>query len=114
MGWDLGMKLPWLIGAFFDNVATDLGHQRLHQAGLVGHKARRSRIKQVTLRGATQTISGGSYVIASQAKIDAAVHRASWRPHRERKLRVAAMSATETSADRRLHHGQRPLWQAWG
>lgn len=73
MGWDLGLKLPGLIGAFFDNVATDLGTNDFIKLAWWGVRLEGSRIRQVTLRGTTQTIAGGSYVIASQAKIDAAV-----------------------------------------
>ncbi len=73
MGWDLGMKLPGFIGAFFDNVATDLGTNDIIKLAWWGIRLDGSRIRQVTLRGATQTIGGGSYVIASAEKIDAAV-----------------------------------------
>jgi LCP family protein required for cell wall assembly len=73
MGWDLGIKLPGIIGALFDNVATDLGTNDFIKLAWWGIRLDGSRLRQVTLRGATQTIGGGSYVIASQAKIDAAV-----------------------------------------
>jgi LCP family protein required for cell wall assembly len=73
MGWDLGVKLPKLIGAFFDNVATDLGTNDFLRLAWWGVRLDGERVKQVTLRGATQTIGGASYVIASQDRIDAAV-----------------------------------------
>ncbi len=73
MGWDLGIKLPKLIGAFFDNVATDLGTNDFIKLAWWGIRLDGAHMKQVTLRGTTQTIGGGSYVIADQAKIDAAV-----------------------------------------
>ena len=41
MGWDLGLKLPGLVGAFFDNVATDLGTNDFIKLALVGHQTRR-------------------------------------------------------------------------
>ena len=40
MGWDLGLKLPGLIGAFFDNSTTDLGTNDFLKPCLVGHQAR--------------------------------------------------------------------------
>lgn len=73
MGWDLGLKLPGVIGAFFENVATDLGTNDFIKLAWWGIRLDGSGIKQVTLRGTTQTISGGSYVIASKDKISAAV-----------------------------------------
>lgn len=73
MGWDLGVKLPKVIGAFFDNVATDLGTNDFIRLAWWGIRLDGERIKQVTLRGATQTLGGGSYVIASDEKIHAAV-----------------------------------------
>ena len=73
MGWDLGIKLPGIIGAFFDNVATDLGTNDFIRLAWWGIRLDGGRIRQVTLRGATQTIGGGSYVIASAEKIAAAV-----------------------------------------
>jgi len=73
MGWDLGLKLPGLIGAFFDNVATDLGTNDFIKLAWWGIRLDGSRIRQVTLRGTTQTIGGRSYVVASNDKINAAV-----------------------------------------
>jgi LCP family protein required for cell wall assembly len=73
MGWDLGLNLSGLIGALFDNVTTDLGTNEFIKLAWWGVRLEGSRIRQVTLRGTTQTISGGSYVIASKDKIAAAV-----------------------------------------
>lgn len=73
MGWDLGLKLPGLIGAFFDNVATDLGTNEFIKLAWWGIRLDGGRIRQVTLRGSTQTIGGGSYVVASKEKIEEAV-----------------------------------------
>ena len=51
MGWDLGLKLPGLIGAFFDNVTTDLGTNEFIKLAWWGVALDGSRIRQVTLRG---------------------------------------------------------------
>jgi LCP family protein required for cell wall assembly len=72
-GWDLASKLPGVIGAFFDNVATDLGTNDFIKLALWGVRLDGGRIRQVTLKGSTQTIAGASYVVASQAKIEDAV-----------------------------------------
>ncbi len=74
MGWDLGLKLPGLIGAFFDNVATDIGTNDFIKLAWWGIRLDGGHIRQVTLRGSTQTISGASYVITSSDKISAAVN----------------------------------------
>jgi len=73
MSWDLGLKLPGLISAFFDNVATDLGTNDFIKLAWWGIRLDGSRFRQVTLRGATQTINGASYVIASSGSISEAV-----------------------------------------
>ena len=73
MGWDLGLKLPGLTSAFFDNAATDLGTNDFLKLAWWAVKLDGSRIRQVVLRSATRTIAGASYVIADDEKIAAAV-----------------------------------------
>lgn len=73
MGWDLGLKLPGLISAFFDNAATDLGTNDFLKLAWWGVRLDGSRIRQVVLRSSTSTIDGVSYVIAGDEKIAAAV-----------------------------------------
>jgi LCP family protein required for cell wall assembly len=73
MSWDLGLKLPGLVSAFFGNVTTDLGTNDFLKLAWWGVRLDGSRMRQVTLRGTTQTINGGSYVIASKEKIAAAM-----------------------------------------
>jgi LCP family protein required for cell wall assembly len=74
MGWDLAFKLPGLIGAFFDNVATDLGTNDFLKLTWWGIRLDGGRVRQVTLRGSTQTIAGASYVVCSDEQIATAVN----------------------------------------
>lgn len=51
MGWDLGIKLPGLVGAFFDHVTTDLSTNDFLKLAWWGIKLPGARIRQVSLRG---------------------------------------------------------------
>jgi LCP family protein required for cell wall assembly len=62
MGWDLGIKLPGLVGAFFDNVTTDLELNDFIKLGWFGVKMDGARIRQVALRGMNQLSSGVTFV----------------------------------------------------
>lgn len=73
MDWDLALKLHGLIAAFFDNVTTDMGTGDFIKLAWWGIGLESSRIRQVTVRGSTQTISGGSYVVVSDSSIASSV-----------------------------------------
>jgi LCP family protein required for cell wall assembly len=62
MGWDLGLKLPGLVGSFFDNVTTDLGTNDFIKLAWWGIKLDGARIRQVALRGMNQLSSGVTLV----------------------------------------------------
>jgi LCP family protein required for cell wall assembly len=75
LGWDLGLKMPGLISAFFDNVQTTLTMDEITElaywavTGLTG-----DRIRQVTLDNCTnQTIDGVWYVIPAEGALEEAV-----------------------------------------
>jgi LCP family protein required for cell wall assembly len=73
MGWDLGIKLPGLVGAFFDNVATDLGTNEFIRLARWGVKLDGSRIRQVALRGMNKLSSGVTLVFWEPEDMTAAV-----------------------------------------
>ena len=51
MGWDLGLKLPGLVGTFFDHVTTDLGTNDFLKLAWWGIKLDGARIRQVASAG---------------------------------------------------------------
>jgi LCP family protein required for cell wall assembly len=73
MGWDLGLKLPGLVGSFFDNVATDLGTNDFIKLAWWGVKLDGARIRQVALRGMNKLSSGVTLVFWEPEDMVAAV-----------------------------------------
>lgn len=73
MGWDLGLKVPGLVGSFFDNVTTDIGTNEFIDLALWGVRLDGGRIRQVALRGMNQISSGVTLVFWKQKDMDAAV-----------------------------------------
>jgi polyisoprenyl-teichoic acid--peptidoglycan teichoic acid transferase len=72
-GWDLGLKLPSLISTFFEYATTDMGTNDFIKLAWWGIRLDTARMRQVTLRGGTQTIAGASYVICTKSEIADAV-----------------------------------------
>jgi LCP family protein required for cell wall assembly len=73
MGWDLSRKLPGLIGAFLDNVTTDMGITDFLRLAWWGVQLDGSRIKQVTLWGINRMSGGVTFVFCTDAQIEEAV-----------------------------------------
>ena len=61
-GWDLGFKLPGLVGAFFDNVITDMTTNDFIELAWWGVGMDGERIRQVSLRGMSKLSSGVTLV----------------------------------------------------
>jgi LCP family protein required for cell wall assembly len=96
MGWDLAFKLPGLINAFFDNVATDLGTNDFIKLAWWGIRLDGARIRQVSLIGRTKTIAGSSYVVCTEEQIAAAVEALLTVPGSE-ETPAGAATGTESS-----------------
>jgi LCP family protein required for cell wall assembly len=73
MGWDLGLKLPGLVGAFFAHVATDLGTNEFLRLAWWGIKLDGARIRQVSIRGMNQMSGGVTFVFWKPEQMAAAV-----------------------------------------
>jgi len=73
MGWDLPFKLPALVRALFSNVSTDLGTNDILRLAYWGIGLDGSRIRQISLTGATDTIGGVSYVLLDEDALASAV-----------------------------------------
>jgi LCP family protein required for cell wall assembly len=73
MGWDLGLKLPGLVGSFFDHVTTDLGTNDFLKLAWWGIKLDGARTRQVALRGMNQLSSGVTLVFWEPEDMVAAV-----------------------------------------
>jgi LCP family protein required for cell wall assembly len=73
MGWDLGIKLPGLVGTFFDHVTTDLGTNDFLRLAWWGIKLPGSRIRQVALRGMNALSKGVTLVYWEPEDMQAAV-----------------------------------------
>jgi polyisoprenyl-teichoic acid--peptidoglycan teichoic acid transferase len=73
MGWDLGIKLPGLVGAFFDNVTTDLSTNEFLKLAWWGIKLPGSRIRQVSIRGMNSLNQGVTLVYWKPEDMQAAV-----------------------------------------
>ena len=73
MGWNLPFKLPGLVSALFKNISTDLGANYVLKLANWGVKLNGDRIRQVSLIGTPEQIGTGSYVVATNAELAAAV-----------------------------------------
>jgi hypothetical protein len=73
MGWDLPFKLPGLISALFQNIATDLDANEILRLAKWGISLSGDSIRGITLRGSTPTINGASYVVATEDQMASAV-----------------------------------------
>jgi LCP family protein required for cell wall assembly len=73
MGWDLGLKLPGLVGGLLDNVATDLGTNDLVGLSRWGIEIDGERMRQVVLRGEGRMIDGVAFAVCTDQQIDDAV-----------------------------------------
>jgi LCP family protein required for cell wall assembly len=74
MGWDLGLKLPGLVGSFFDNVTTDLGTNDFIRLAWWGVKLDGARIRQVAIRGMNKMSSGVTFVFWEPEQMATAVY----------------------------------------
>jgi LCP family protein required for cell wall assembly len=72
-GWDLGFKLPGLVGGLVDYVATDLGTGDFIKLARWGITMDGGRIRQVTLRGINTMIDGVTLVLCTEEQIAEAV-----------------------------------------
>jgi LCP family protein required for cell wall assembly len=75
MGWNLPFKLPGLISALFRNVTTDLDANEILRLTTWGVRLSGDSIRTITLRGATPTIAGASYVTVTDSQLATAVDR---------------------------------------
>ena len=73
MGWDLPVKLPKIISALFDNLATDLGANDVLKLAYWGVQLDGARIRRVSVVGDPETVDGVSYVLAGEHTIADAV-----------------------------------------
>ena len=73
MGWNLGLKLPGLVGGFLDNASTDLGTNQLIGLAKWGIGMDSAHIRQVVLRGITKMSGGVTFVFCSEKQIKDAV-----------------------------------------
>jgi LCP family protein required for cell wall assembly len=73
MGWDLPVKLPGMIGALFDNLATDLGANDFIKLAYWGVKLDGARIRRISVIGSPETVNGVSYVLTGESAIVDAV-----------------------------------------
>jgi LCP family protein required for cell wall assembly len=73
MGWNLGLKLPGLVGAFFDHVTTDMGTNDFIKLAWWGIGLDGSRIRQVALRGINKLSGGVTFVFWEPEDMVAAV-----------------------------------------
>ena len=72
MGWNLPLKLPGLIKAVFNNVDTDLSANEFLKLAYWAVKLDGGRMRQAKITAATQTIDGGSFVVATADQIKSA------------------------------------------
>jgi hypothetical protein len=96
MGWDLPFKLPGLVTALFRNVDTDLGANDVLRLVYWGIGLDGSRIRQISVVGATETIGGASYVLVDKDVIAAAVSDFFTPPRPGQTASVSASSSTTT------------------
>ena len=73
MGWDLPFKLPGLVSALFSNISTDLDANEILRLTKWGIGLNGDHIRGITLKGSTPTISGVSYVVATEEQLAHAV-----------------------------------------
>jgi LCP family protein required for cell wall assembly len=97
MGWDLGVKLPGLVGTFFDHVTTDLGTNDFIRLAWWGIKLDGARIRQVTLRGMGKMINGITLVTWTQEDMTAAVQSLLTPPGATTAVTVAGAGTTVTA-----------------
>jgi polyisoprenyl-teichoic acid--peptidoglycan teichoic acid transferase len=75
MGWNLPLKLPGLVRALFDNLATTLDANEIIKLAYWGVRLGGDRIRQVTIVGDMQTRDGVSYVIPAEGAVDEALQK---------------------------------------
>jgi len=75
MGWNLPLKLPGLVRALFDNLATTLDADEIIKLAYWGVRLGGDRIRQVTIVGDMQTRDGVSYVIPAEGALDEALQK---------------------------------------
>jgi LCP family protein required for cell wall assembly len=73
MGWNLGLKLPGLVGTLFDYVTTDMGTNDFIKLAWWGIKLDGSRVRQVALRGINKMSGGVTFVFWEPEDMVAAV-----------------------------------------
>jgi LCP family protein required for cell wall assembly len=106
MGWDLGIKLPRLVGAFFDYVTTDLTTNEFIKLAWWGIKLPGSRIRQVSVRGMNSLNQGVTLVYWEPEDMQAAVSALLTPPGSSTPVTVASggtgvtAASTTTSTDR--------------
>jgi len=100
MGWDLALKLPGLVGTFFDYAATDLHTNDFLRLATWVIKLDGSRIRQVALRGDMRMSSGVTFVFWKPEDMAAAVESLLTPPgveYASSESTVSASSSTTTS-----------------
>ena len=97
MGWDLGFKLPGLVGTFFDYVATDMQTNDFLDLAWWGIKLDGDHIRQVVLRGRYRLSDGASLVYCTDAEIEAAAHSLLTPPWAEAETATASEASTTTT-----------------
>jgi len=73
MGWDLPIKLPGLVSALFQNVATDLSANEILKLAYWIVTLDGNRMRRIALTGSAEEIEGVAYVLASDKSMAAAV-----------------------------------------
>jgi LCP family protein required for cell wall assembly len=97
MGWDLGVKLPGLVGTFFDHVITDLSTNDFIKLAWWSIKLNGSGIRQVALRGKNNLIKGITLVSWRQEDMVAAVQSLLTPPGATTAVTVASAGTTVTA-----------------
>jgi LCP family protein required for cell wall assembly len=76
MGWNLPLKLPGVVGALFNNLATTLDTNQIIRLAYWGVRLGGDRIRQITIIGDIQTLDDGfSYVIPAKGAVSEAVQQ---------------------------------------
>lgn len=71
--WDAALKIPKLVDLLAANVTTDMSTRQVLRLAVWGMRLQGGRVKQVELTADTETIGGGSYVVASKYALREAV-----------------------------------------
>jgi LCP family protein required for cell wall assembly len=98
MGWDLPIKLPKVVSALFDNLATDLGANDVIKLAYWAVKLDGNRMRRIALTGSAEEVGGVAYVLVGDAGIANAVEELLTLPGMSPSTTGTAVSATTTTA----------------